>query len=151
MLRELSHKMALLVLSACGSEASKALSSSAKPRKLPPGNWRSEVGRGHGHLRGAPFSLRARLLFRESDCRETKDDSRALGEILDLKKMIRNPTPSRIWHSEFAKSFKKKKIGCIRSWLQHSGSLLLTWDLSLWYTGFSLVAACGLSSCRTWA
>lgn len=81
------------------------------PRKRGPG-WAGDTGT----LGCAPFSLRARPLFRGSDYRETKYDSRALGEILDLKKMIRNPTPSRIWHLEFAKSLKKKKkIDCIRS------------------------------------
>ena len=99
------HKMAVLVLRACDFQASQALSGSAKPGKLAqetggPG-WAGDTGT----LGCAPFSLRARPLFRGSDYRETKYDSRVLGEILDLKKMIRNPTPSRIWHSEFAKSF----------------------------------------------
>lgn len=86
------------------------MSSSAKPRKLPSQEtggpqWAGDTGT----LGCAPFSLRVRSLLRESDYRETKYDSSALGEILDLKKMIRSPTPSRIWHSEFAKFFKKKK------------------------------------------
>ena len=91
------------------------------PARPSPGNLPQETGSpgwagDTGTLGCAPFSLRARPLFRGSDYRETKYDSRALGEILDLKKMIRNPTPSRIWHLEFAKSLKKKKkIDCIRS------------------------------------
>lgn len=128
------------------------MSSSAKPRKLPSQEtggpqWAGDTGT----LGCAPFSLRVRSLLRESDYRETKYDSSALGEILDLKKMIRSPTPSRIWHLEFAKFLKRKKKVCLRSLLQHSGSLGLTGDLLLWYTGCPPAAACGLSSCGAWA
>lgn len=115
------------------------------PARPSPGNFPQETGGpkwagATGILGGAPFSLRARLLFRESDCRETKDDSRALGEILDLKKMIRNPTPSRIWHSEFAKSLKKKK-----NWLHQV--LAAAFRVFVAHVGSSLVVHGLLSSC----
>ena len=50
---ENSHKMALLVLLAGGSWASKASASSARPRVT--GSWGSAVGRGYWHLRTSVF------------------------------------------------------------------------------------------------
>lgn len=81
-------------------------------------------------------------MLRESDYRETKYDSRALGEILDLKKMIRSPTPSRIWHSEVAKFLKKKRLpqvfaAALRIFGAHGGSSVVVHRLP--------------SSCGVWA